>query len=103
MNWYTRRTEGGYRRKPKQEIRTVEPGGIGFLIGIANCGDAHEDIKHANLMAGAPKLLEALREAVHDCGCTIGERASGHVLECGAPAWQALIEKITSTEQGAWA
>lgn len=63
MKLYARAVAGGYRRKPRHEIRTEVPGGIGFLMGVCNCGDADEDAKHARLFATAPDLLEALRYA----------------------------------------
>lgn len=99
MKLYVRAVPAGYRRKPRYEIRT-ETAGIGFLIGVCNCGDGDEDAKHARLFAAAPDLLEAAQAA--DCACSVRERDSGHRTGCWMPALQAAIAKATTpTERSA--
>lgn len=47
----------------------------------------------ARVMAVSPELLEALKQAVEDCPCSVKERASGHRIGCRAPEWDELIYK----------
>jgi enterochelin esterase-like enzyme len=56
-----------------------------------------EGIANARLIAAAPELLEAAKEA--QCSCTLRERASGHLVECWMPALVAAIAKATEPER----
>lgn len=63
--WYLRKIEGGYRRTPKIEIRTVNSGGIGNLIAsIPAIIDADDAESTAKLIAAAPAMHELLTEAL---------------------------------------
>lgn len=59
------------------------------------CGPSVSDESWANarLIAAAPELLDALKQAVSSCPCTIAERESGHLTDCQAPFWSAVIFK----------
>ena len=48
---------------------------------------------NASLIAAAPDMLEALEEAVGNCGCSVNQRISGHLAECLAPEWSEIIAK----------
>lgn len=63
---------------------------VAIVQGMAN--DAERDA-NARLIASAPELLEALRRATADCGCSLVERDSGHMVDCFAPDACAAIAK----------
>lgn len=50
-----------------------------------------KDEQTAVLVAFAPKLKEAVEDAVVTCGCSVKERYSGHRTGCPAPAWLDLL------------
>lgn len=47
----------------------------------------------ARLIAAAPELLEALKQAVSACPCSFVERDRGHRPDCCAPGWLRIITK----------
>lgn len=83
---YWRATEGGYRRRPKIEVRTVTQGGIGSVVAVLDCGDRATDEAHGRLFAAAPELLAALVESLsNDELCNEGMRpveGKPHSAEC---------------------
>ena len=40
-------------------------------------------------------LLEALKQAISGCRCSMRERDSGHRTDCHAPHWQEIVDKAT--------
>jgi len=73
-----------------------------YLIGSDNQGFAHTvgvppevDVANADLMCAAPDLLAAAQRA--QCGCSIAERESGHLVDCWMPDLLAAIAKATVT------
>lgn len=46
---------------------------------------------NARLIAAAPQLLAALKEATQTCQCSVRERDSGHRVDCLNPQWNAVI------------
>lgn len=52
-----------------------------------------EAVDALRLAACAPELLALLKEAVKECGCTLSERDSGHLVECFALTAHEAIAK----------
>lgn len=90
MNWSARFVEGGYRRKPKHEVRTTEERGIGFLVAeVKGCGD-DENAAHARLISAAPDLLASCKEMLHHPhfnACECGK------VDCATTRLRAAIAK----------
>lgn len=51
---------------------------------------------NARLIAAAPDLLEACKQA--QCSCSMRERESGHLVECWMPDMLAAIKKAEGGE-----
>lgn len=64
----------------------------GKMIATARTG-LDNDRENAVLIAAAPDLLAALRQAVTDCPCSVRERECGHRLGCRAPQWECVIDR----------
>lgn len=54
---------------------------------------AGEAEANARLIAAAPELLDALTDAVANCGCSLDQRESGHHVDCFAPRALEVIRK----------
>lgn len=56
--------------------------------------DTDSDAKtDAILCAAAPDLLEALKDVIGDCRCSVKERYSGHLVDCSVPHALEVIAK----------
>ena len=56
------------------------------------------DAPNVRLIAASPLLLAELRNAVENCGCSIAERDSGHLVGCYVPSALDAIAKATQPE-----
>lgn len=64
-----------------------------YSVGTVKHKDPATQEELARLFTTAPEILEALKDAVMLCGCSVKERLSGHASECRAPYWAELIDK----------
>lgn len=78
-------------RASEQLVIISEFGEVAQVFGGDNPDD--ETIPNALLIAAAPDLLDACKQMVQWCTCSIAERESGHHVDCYVPAVLALIAK----------
>lgn len=75
------------------EIATYEFQSGTICYYLAGPVSQSESDANAHLIAAAPDLLVALKEAVRSCGCSLAQRESGHHVDCFAPDALAAIAK----------
>jgi hypothetical protein len=92
--FYLRLNHGGYRRKPKYELRSIHSEGLGSLF--ASFGEEHKEYAEFILDAcNSYRALIAENKRLHSClghvresmqcECSTAERDSGHLVGCWLP------------------
>jgi hypothetical protein len=68
-----------------------------FFINSDRCDD--DDEANSRLLAAAPDLYRALKEAIQSCPCSLKERDSGHRVDCFVPGALAAIAKVEEPDE----
>jgi hypothetical protein len=89
--FYLRFNYGGYRRKPKFELRNIQPEGLGNLI--ASLGEEHKEYAEFIVLAcnSHYALVEALKGIREHCPC------DPDINQKWYAAWQAMLAALSLT------
>lgn len=75
-------------------LKVVCQGDANIVCRVHGGGVSEETaIADARLIAVAPEMLEKLELVCELCNCTVGERASGHLVGCWVPEINVVIRK----------